>query len=99
MLAKINANEETNKALAGQFNVRGYPTLKIFEKGGSIVRDFKGPRDTEGIVSYLKKQVGPPSTEITSVEEGRKLVEETDLLVVSERKMTCLMLISHTTNF
>jgi protein disulfide-isomerase A1 len=60
--------------------------LKILEKQGTIVRDFKGPRDAEGIVSYLKKQVGPPYIEITSVEQGRRLVEENDLLVVSRKQ-------------
>ncbi|KAH7296125.1 hypothetical protein KP509_26G009900 [Ceratopteris richardii] len=41
-----------------------------------------GPRDADGIVSYLKKQVGPPSSEILTAEEGQKAVEEADFLVV-----------------
>ncbi|KAH7294753.1 hypothetical protein KP509_27G016800 [Ceratopteris richardii] len=35
-----------------------------------------------GIVSYLKKQVGPPSSEILTAEERQKAVEEADFLVV-----------------
>lgn len=82
ILAKVDANEEANKALAGEFEVRGFPTLKIIENKGEIVRDYKGPRNADGIVSYLKKQVGPPSAEITTAEEGEKFVEEADILVV-----------------
>ena len=83
VLAKVDANEETNKALASEYEVRGYPTLKIIENKGEIVRDYKGPRDANGIVAYLKKQVSPPSEEIKDSEEGHKLVEENDILVVS----------------
>ena len=83
MLAKVDANEETNKALASEYEVRGYPTLKIIENKGEIVREYKGPRDANGIVAYLKKQVSPPSEEIKDSEEGHKLVEENDILVVS----------------
>eukprot|EP00250_Pteridium_aquilinum_P016397 c23086_g1_i2 orf=548-2068(-) len=82
ILAKVDANEETNKPLASEYGVRGFPTLKIFEGRGAIVRDYKGPRDADGIVSYLKKQVGPPSAEITSAEEGEKYVQESEIVVV-----------------
>ncbi|KAH7445484.1 hypothetical protein KP509_01G011100 [Ceratopteris richardii] len=82
ILANINADEESNRGLAGEYGVRGFPTLKIIENGGKIIRDYKGPRDADGIVSYLKKQVGPPSLEITTPEEGEKSVEEAEILVV-----------------
>lgn len=82
ILAKVDANEEANKGLAGEYNVRGFPTLKIIEKKGTVVREYKGPRHADGIVSYLKKQSGPPSEEITSAEQGEKLVEEVDILIV-----------------
>lgn len=82
VLAKVDANDDINKALAGEYNVRGFPTLKIIEKMGTVVRDFKGPRDADGIVSYLKKESGPPSQEITSAEQGQKLVEDNDILIV-----------------
>ncbi|MCO5559651.1 hypothetical protein L7F22_013252 [Adiantum nelumboides] len=82
ILAKVDANEESNKGLASEYEVQGYPTLKIFENKGAVVRDYKGPRDADGIISYLKKQVGPPSSEIKTAEEGEKLVDQAGVLVV-----------------
>lgn len=54
-LGKVDATEETE--LAERFEVQGYPTLKIFRKGQAA--EYRGPRETDGIVSYMKKQAGP----------------------------------------
>lgn len=74
-LAKIDANEESNRELAGQFEIRGFPTLKILRNGGKSSQDYKGPRDAEGIVDYLKKQSGPASAEIKSAEDASNLIK------------------------
>ena len=58
-LAKIDATEEANKALASEMGVSGYPTLKIVRNGGAVVQDYNGPRESAGIVSFLRKQAGP----------------------------------------
>lgn len=83
LLAKVDANEAENKPLANQYEIRGFPTLKIFRYGGSVVQDFKGPRDAEGIVDYVKKQSGPASKEIKSVEDASSVIDENKILVVS----------------
>ncbi|KAK9162285.1 hypothetical protein Syun_003187 [Stephania yunnanensis] len=82
ILAKVDANEEANKGIAGEFNVRGYPTLKIIRNGGKDVQDYKGPRDADGIVSHLKKQVGPASAEITSAEDASNLISGNKIYIV-----------------
>lgn len=69
VLAKIDANDAANKELARQYDIKGFPALKIFRNEGNSVQDYKGPREADGIVAYLKKQSGPPSTEIKSVED------------------------------
>lgn len=69
ILAKVDANEEQNKILASEFDIKGFPTIKILRYGGSVVQDYKGPREADGIVSYLKKQSGPASTEIKSADD------------------------------
>ncbi|KAL3622340.1 hypothetical protein CASFOL_033751 [Castilleja foliolosa] len=61
VLAKVDANVDQNKVIANGFEVKGYPTLKILRYGGSAVQEFKGPRDADGIVAYVKKQSGPTS--------------------------------------
>jgi len=61
----VDATLEDNKPLATKYEVRGFPTLKIFRDGATDAPgEYKGPRDSAGIVSYLNKVNGPPSTEV-----------------------------------
>ncbi|KAG9458822.1 hypothetical protein H6P81_003330 [Aristolochia fimbriata] len=82
VLAKVDANEEKNKELASQYEVRGFPTLKILRNGGKTIEDYKGPRDSDGIVTYLKKQVGPASAEIKSAEHAGEVINEKKITIV-----------------
>ncbi|XP_051139321.1 protein disulfide-isomerase [Andrographis paniculata] len=82
VLAKIDANEEKNKALAREYEISGFPTLKILRYGGSFVQDYKGPREADGIVEYLMKQSGPASIEIKSAEDASSIVDSNKILVV-----------------
>ncbi|KAH0864302.1 hypothetical protein HID58_081513, partial [Brassica napus] len=70
VLAKIDASEETNREFATQYEVQGFPTIKIFRNGGKAVQEYNGPREADGIVTYLKKQSGPASFEIKSAEDA-----------------------------
>lgn len=45
ILAKVDATVE--KILADQYDVSGFPTLKIFRNGKRF--DYTGPRDVNGI--------------------------------------------------
>lgn len=88
VLAKVDANEEQNKVLSSEYDVRGFPTLKILRYGGSLVQEYKGPRDADGIVTYLKKQSGPASSEIKSPEEASSIIDDDKILVVSLPSLT-----------
>ena len=44
------------QSLAENFDVSGYPTIKIF-KGGKP-EEYDGPREAKGIVSFVKKDLG-----------------------------------------
>ncbi|KAK6923477.1 hypothetical protein RJ641_011781, partial [Dillenia turbinata] len=74
-LAKVDASDEVNKDLAKQFEIRGFPTIKILRNGGESVQEYKGPRDADGIVSYLIGQMGPASKEIKSSEDAAKVID------------------------
>jgi protein disulfide-isomerase A1 len=82
VLAKVDANEEANKEIATEFEISGFPTLKIFRNGGKISSEYKGPREADGIVAYLKKQSGPASAEIKSVEDASSLIDDKKIVIV-----------------
>lgn len=83
VLAKVDANEEANKELASQYEIRGFPTIKILRNGGKTIQDYKGPREADGIVEYLKKQSGPASTEIKLAEDASSFIDEKKVVIVS----------------
>ncbi|XP_057496046.1 protein disulfide-isomerase-like [Actinidia eriantha] len=82
VLAKVDANDEANRELATKFEVQGIPTIKIFRNGGKSVQEYKGPREVDGIVAYLKKETGPASAEIKSLEDVKSLIDESKVFIV-----------------
>ena len=50
-LAHVNCVD--NEKVCSSQNIRGYPTLKIFNNGKEV--EYGGPRDADGIVKYMKK--------------------------------------------
>lgn len=77
-LMKIDATVETE--MATSFKVSGYPTLKIFRK--NKVFEYNGPRDTMGIVEYMKKQRGDASKEQKSLKAVQNLMNDDDITIV-----------------
>jgi protein disulfide-isomerase A6 len=53
-LAKIDC--DTNMPLCQRFAIKGYPTIYWFS--GNDHEDYKGGRDTDSIVNWLKSKVG-----------------------------------------
>ncbi|KOM41559.1 hypothetical protein LR48_Vigan04g175700 [Vigna angularis] len=82
VLAKIDADDEKNKDLATEFEVRAYPTIRILRNGGKNVQEYKGPREADGIAEYLKKQSGPASAEIKSVDDATAVIGENKVAIV-----------------
>lgn len=62
VLAKIDCTE--NQALCSDFNIAGYPTLKVFR--GQSNSDFRGGRQVDSIVSAMRRQNTPLLTDITA---------------------------------
>ncbi len=54
-LAKINTDDE--QALAGQFGIRGIPTLILFKHGREVGRQ-SGLMDSAGIESWVSRTLG-----------------------------------------
>ncbi|XP_011202174.1 protein disulfide-isomerase A3 [Bactrocera dorsalis] len=78
-LAKVDCTE-AGKETCGKFSVSGYPTLKIF-RGDSVSQDYSGPREANGIVKYMRAQVGPASRNIKSIDEINKFLDTKDTTI------------------
>lgn len=83
ILAKMDTTIPENAELARNYTHNGVPSIKIFRNGGKTVHDYKGTRETDGIISYLKKHAGPASLEIKSKEDAASLIDEKKIVVVS----------------
>jgi len=68
VLASVDATVE--KSLVEKFQIAGYPIIKIFE-GHNIenLSSYDGPRDAEGIVTFLQRRAAPASKELTTAAE------------------------------
>ena len=66
-LVKIDATVESK--LASEHGVNGYPTLKWFVGGKAT--DYDGPRDGDGIVTWIKSMTGPAVVESEPKEDDR----------------------------
>ncbi|TVU29713.1 hypothetical protein EJB05_21293 [Eragrostis curvula] len=82
VLAKVDSSDKKNKDLSEKYNVQGFPTIKILRNQGENAQDYDGPRDADGIVEYLKKQVGPASVEIKSVADATSLISDKGVVIV-----------------
>lgn len=61
-LAKVDADDEKNRPLAQRFEIRGFPTLKLFRNG--VPSDYQGERSSAALVSFMRKQAAPVVTEV-----------------------------------
>ncbi|EGD76553.1 disulfide isomerase [Salpingoeca rosetta] len=80
MLAKVDATEES--ALASQFGVRGYPTIKLFRNGEEFA-PYEDQRTASAIVKYMKKQATPSAVELSDMKELDALLASDETAVVA----------------
>lgn len=76
-VAKVDATEHPKAA--GQFGVRGYPTLFFFLNGEKI--DYTGQRNKDGMLNWLLKKTRDPVTEIDA-EKYAQLAQEGGVSIV-----------------
>lgn len=58
-LARVDGTRE--KELADQYQIGGWPQFKLFRKGR--VYDYKGPREKDNIIEFMRKEAQEPSDE------------------------------------
>jgi len=81
-LAKVNADTDENRPLASRFDVKGFPTLKVFRKGAAPT-DYEGGRTTDTIVSYMKKQNQPAVSVVNTSADLQALTGGKDIVIVA----------------
>ncbi len=79
-LAKIDCSVEENVELCDKYSAEGYPTLKFFRD--DLKTDYRGGREPEQIVDWLKKKSGPLAKELKTDEEFRKFLKDNEVGVV-----------------
>jgi protein disulfide-isomerase A1 len=79
-LAKVDADAEQNRPLAGRFGIRGFPTIKFFRHGNPV--DYQSERSAEAIIKYIKKQASPSIRELKSVDDVNNFNNEERVAVV-----------------
>merc|ERR1712168_830085 len=79
-LAKVDCVGE-GKDSCSKFGVSGYPTLKIF-RDGEFSQEYDGPRDSAGIISFMKKNAGPSSVELKDDDHLEKKLASAEEVVV-----------------
>ncbi|XP_052738487.1 protein disulfide-isomerase A3 [Bicyclus anynana] len=79
-LAKVDCTE-AGKSTCEKFSVSGYPTLKIFRKG-ELSQEYNGPRESNGIVKFMRAQVGPSSKELTTLASYEAWLAKDEVVVI-----------------
>uniref|UniRef100_UPI003AAFEB12 protein disulfide-isomerase A2 n=1 Tax=Centroberyx gerrardi TaxID=166262 RepID=UPI003AAFEB12 len=80
-LAKVDATEEME--LAEEFNVEGFPTLKLFVNGDRKQPvDYTGKRTVEGIIKWMKRHSGPSSVVLDTPASADQFINAHNIAVV-----------------
>ncbi|NXO02838.1 PDIA2 isomerase, partial [Rhinopomastus cyanomelas] len=80
-LAKVDATAQT--ALANEFGITSYPTLKLFRDGNRTQPlAYTGPMDAEGIVRWMQRRAGPSAALLQDPDSAAAFVSSQDLVVI-----------------
>ena len=85
-LAAVDATVE--KSLAEKFEITRFPSIKMFE-GHSTENpsSYDGPREADGIFTFLQSRAAPASNELTTAAEVESLKSSGHVFVVNTNKV------------
>jgi len=77
-LAKVDATIE--KELGDKAGVQGFPTIKFYKNDNKV--EYTGGRDTDQIISWLKKRSGPVAKQLSTAKEVSEFGESANVVVI-----------------
>lgn len=82
VLAEVDCTSATGTKICSKYNVRGYPSLKLF-KQGSPYKDYEGQRMTKDLTEWLKKHAKEYSKRFTSFTDLNHEISRAEAAVVT----------------
>ncbi|NWW53748.1 PDIA2 isomerase, partial [Pedionomus torquatus] len=80
-LGKVDATAQT--ALANEFGITSYPTLKLFRDGNRThPLAYTGRMDAKGIVSWMQRRAGPSAMLLQDPDTATTFIGSQDLVVI-----------------
>ncbi|XP_049647154.1 protein disulfide-isomerase A2 isoform X2 [Accipiter gentilis] len=80
-LGKVDATAQA--ALANEFGITSYPTLKLFHDGNRThPLAYTGQMDAKGIVRWMRRRAGPSATLLQDAAAAAAFISSQDLVVV-----------------
>jgi len=79
VIAKIDAS--THTVAAGNYGIRGFPTLKLFING--VPLDYEGERSSMAMIQWVKKKSGPITKHLTTEREREVFFGEPAIRVIA----------------
>ena len=77
-LAKVDASVENN--LAEKFTIQEFPAVRLFIKEEIIY--YTGGKNDSEIINWMRKQSGPDTKDLQSVEEVEKFRKDNDVVLI-----------------
>ncbi|KAH0997125.1 hypothetical protein GBA52_020989 [Prunus armeniaca] len=78
ILAKVDSTEENE--LSQDYGVEGFPTVFFFIDG--VHKPYTGQRTKEGIVTWIKKKIGPGIQNVTTLDEAERILTSESKVVL-----------------
>ncbi|KAF9997607.1 hypothetical protein BGZ65_006821, partial [Modicella reniformis] len=102
-LGAIDCDEDKNRPICGQYDIKGFPTLKIFpasrtgKKGVKYPSDYQGERSAKAIVDHLIKML-PNDIKLVSSNPSSEKITNIDDFIVNETEPRALLFTSKMTS-
>lgn len=71
----VDLDATVEKDLASKYEVRGFPTLKLFQKG-EVLSDYNGDRTKKSLIEYIERSLLPSITECEDSDAVSAFVKE-----------------------